>query len=522
MTYVQRAVRANSGAILYEIGATDTCWVSSDEFRLESEAAKQRVQAAGVPMLSNANWRALRVEAEQCEIDADAEGVLAEGSGWAVPAKDIFILGDGSVCQCEDDEAEVIVAFDPDAGFGKRGTLRGWQRGVDRIVPDTPLITALLSYGFVAPLLAVAPSNLLNPQLELVGPAESGKTIIAKAVMSIYGGDPGSELGIGRSWDMTPMAFEGMRNLCRDGTLLLDENSVLANNDDLIAQIAFAAASSGSRSRYGGTQRKAAVRFALLSTGNVPLSSRKFKSADVQRAVKTRVISLQFYGPLVTKVPDGFDSIRAAMKALNAHCDRHYGTAIRAFVQKVANARRDDEAGFKDEVAELMQRFSDKAPAVDHESSRILDTVSLIYAAGKLAKKWSILPEKSADVMKSVRMLYRRAARALMPVEHADAIKAVKAAISKGKADIVSVTRAEPKSAKPVRLGTLGTSIKFDDGSKRYYLRPDVLNDRLKPDSQKYLKVLRDAGVLINEGGRLAKKAPRIILEDTRIYELHL
>lgn len=520
MTYVQRAVRANSGAILYEIGATDTCWISSDEFRQESEAAKQRAQAAGVPMLSNANWRALRVEAEQCEIEADTEGVLAEGSGWAVPAKDIFVLGDGSVEQCKDDETEVIAAFDPDAGFGKRGTLQEWRRGFDRIVPDTPLITALLSYGFVAPLLAVAPSNLLNPQLELVGPAESGKTIIAKAVMSIYGGDPGSELGIGRSWDMTPMAFEGMRNLCRDGTLLLDENSVLANNDDLIAQIAFAASSSGSRSRYGDPQRKAAVRFALLSTGNVPLSSRKFTSPDVQRAVKTRMISLQFDDPLITKVPEGFDSARKAMEALNAHCDEYYGTAIRAFVQKVADARHDDDPGFKDEVAELMQRFKDKAPAVDHESSRILNTFSLIYAAGRLAKKWKILPEKSADVMKSVRMLYQRAARALMPVDQVQAIEVVTAVIKESKADIYSAKRTEPKSAKPVRLGSLGTCIKFDDGSRRYYLLPDELNDRLGPDSQKHLRALREAGILVNEGGRLTKKAPRIIVDNARVYEL--
>lgn len=518
MTYVRRAFRANSGAILYEIGATDTCWISSDEFRQDSEDAKQRAQAAGVPMVSNANWRALRSEAEECEIEPDTEGVVAEGPGWV--ADDIFAHGDGSVYKCREDKREVIAAFDPDDGFGKKRTLRGWRRGFDRIVPDTPLITALLSYGFVAPLLAVAPSNLLNPQLELVGPAESGKTIIAKAVMSIYGGDPGSELGIGRSWDMTPMAFEGMRNLCRDGTLFMDENSIQATNDDLIAHIAFAASSSGSRSRYGEAQRKPAVRFALLSTGNVPLSSRKFKSADVQRAVKTRMISLQFDGPLIANISAEFDNTRAAMEALNAHCDRYYGTAIRAFIQKVADASRDDEAAFRGEVAELMQLFKDKSPAVDHKSSRILDTFSLIYAAGQLARRWNILPEKSSDVMKSVMMLYRRAARALMPVEQADAIKTVKAAIRKGKADIVSVTRSNPRTAKPVQLGTLGTSIKFDDGSKRYYLRPDELHARLGTDSQKHLQALRDAGILLSEVGRLAKKAPRIISDDARVYEL--
>lgn len=122
--------------------------------------------------------------------------------------------------------------------------------------------------------------------------------------------------------------------------------------------------------------------------------------------------------------------------------------------------------------------------------------------------------------MKSVMMLYRRAARALMPVEQADAIKTVKAAIRKGKADIVSVTRSNPRTAKPVRLGTLGTSIKFDDGSKRYYLRPDELHARLGTDSQKHLQALRDAGILLSEVGRLAKKAPRIISDDARVYEL--
>lgn len=518
MPYVRRAVRANSGATLYEIGDADTCWISSDEFRQESEAAKQRTQAAGVPMLSNANWRALRVEAEQCEIESDSEAVVAEGPGWV--GKDIFVFADGSVYQSEDDETEVIAAFDPDAAFGKEGTLLGWRKGFDRIMPDTPLITALLSYGFVAPLLSIAPSNILNPQLELIGPAESGKTIIAKAVMSIYGGDPDSELGNGRSWDISPMAFEGMRNLCRDCTLFLDENSIQANNDDLIGQIAFAASSSGSRTRFGDTQRKAAIRFALLSTGNVPLSSRKLKSADVQRAVKTRMISLQFDGPLITEVPEGFDTAREAMEELNAHCDRHYGTAIRTFVRKVTNSRRDDEAGFKDEVAGLMQRFKDRAPSVEHGSSRILDTFALIYAAGRLAKKWKILPERSADTMKSVRLLYRRATRALMPVDQVQAIEVVTAVIKVSKADIYSAKRTEPKSAKPVRLGSLGTCIKFDDGSRRYYLLPDELNDRLGPDSQKHLRALRDAGILVNEGGRLTKKAPRIIVDNARVYEL--
>ena len=517
MTYVHRALRSESGIVYYEVGPGKTCWVSSDEFRQNSEDAKSRVQSVGITMLKTSDWNALKAEASETPINKDASVVVASSTGWARP--DIYVFPDGKVIRGKGVDAEVFIGFDSNKAYRRRGCLSSWQAGFDQLVPASKLITGLLAYGFAPLLLDVAPSNILNPQLELVGPPECGKTIVAKAIMSIYGGNPRSELGIGRTWDMTEAALETVRSVHRDGMLFLDENSTI-KDDGLVERVTFAASSSSSRGRYGDTHAPEPTHFALLSTGNIPLSRRSIASSDKRRALLTRLISLQFEGPLIDRTPPGLDSTREVVEALNDHCDRNYGSAARHFVVKVIAERQADEVAFRDRVLALIKRFKDKAPKLPHNSQRILDTCALTYAAGKLAKQWHILPNASADVHASVVSLYRKASASLAPPAEADAISKVRAVIRTNKAKIIDI---DPDHAdrRGALLGPLGARVVRGDNVVHYF-KVAALKKALGDDAAQTLKALKTAGILVSEKTRLSKKAPRPLDGRIRVYEVRI
>lgn len=518
MQYVHRALRSESGIVYYEVGPDETCWVTSDEFRQNSEDAKSRVQSVGISMLHARDWNALRAEASDTPVDVEASVIIATRPGWARP--DIYVFPDGKVIRGKGIDAEVFVGFPTNDIYRPKGSLASWKAGFDQLIPGSKLITGLLAYGFAPLLLDVAPSYILNPQLELVGPPECGKTIVAKAIMSIYGGNPRSELGIGRSWDMTEAALESVRSVHTDGMLFLDENSTI-KDPEVVARLVFGASSSSSRARYGDTHAPEPVHLALLSTGNIALSQRGIAAPDKRRALLTRLISLQFRGPLIVQTPSGFDGTREVVEALNDHCDKNYGMAARRFVHKVVARRQADEVAFRAEVLALIKRFKDKMPERPHDSDRILDTCALTYAAGKLAKQWDILPSESADVYASVRLLYRKASASLVPPAEAEARRKLRAVIRANKGEIIDIDVGDYIDGRLAPLGPLGARV-VGEGDVVYYFKVDALKEVLGDNAAVTLKALKSAGDLISEKGRLSKKAPRPFDGKIRVYEVRM
>lgn len=514
---IQRGVADAQGSKFFNFGTHESpMWVGMNELLENERAAMIKIGQANVPAMTPGAKAAIRSAVEN-HTDFDP-ALIAERPGWA--RYDVYVHANGEVQKGAGVELEVIVAFRPDMGWSQQGDLEDWKNGLDELVPNVPLATLLLSYGFAPLLLDVAPPHVINPALQLVGPAESGKSTCALIAMSIYGGDPKSEIGVGRTWDISDKALEELRRASNDALLFLDEESVQESKVRNEFTAIFLNASSSSRARYGAADRQKQLHAALLSTANIAAvaGTRRSKAQEpIRQAASTRIISLKFDGPLLKKVPADFDSTQEVAHGIARHAATFYGSGSRAFVERMIAERFADEEGFCQRVAKLMERFHQKAPRHPHGSARVRTSFALIYAAGKLAKAWDILPSKCADVWKSVLKMYRLAEPAPGPSKTEQAVTTIKEIIETHSDDLVEL-KSLKRRAKGALSGPLGTIVR-SKGRTTAYLRTGPLKAICgSEEGTRLMKHLREGGHLQHEDEKLTIKAPTATGIRERVY----
>ena len=141
-----------------------------------------------------------------------------------------YVFGDGNVERAPDDDREIILGFEPRSKFTPKGTLEGWQEGVGPMVTGQRLPIFSLAYGCVGPCLHFAPPDLTNPQVEIVGEQESGKSTLLALYCSVSSGDPTCDVGGAELWDRTIATIDIEKLAHADGNLGLDEGN-LAGTD---------------------------------------------------------------------------------------------------------------------------------------------------------------------------------------------------------------------------------------------------------------------------------------------------
>lgn len=378
-----------------------------------------------------------------------------------------------------------------------------------------------MCYAFASLILSKARSEVINPALQLVGPPGSGKSTLATMVMSVFGGDPSSEIGIGRTWDMSRMAQEEVRRMSCDAVLFLDEENLQDEKVRADYVGIFINSSSGGRARPGETERKIPLRSAMLSTANVPSRQLQKRGQNaVDKAAATRLVSLVFDGPLLAETPLGFSSTRDVVRALSRHSAKCYGSASRAFVEKIIEACTADEMAFREEIDKLMHRFDLKAPRAAGGSDRIRSTFALMYAAGRLAKRWKIMPSACASAKESVVTLYRLAEVSTEPSNSDHALKTIRDVIAKHQNELSHVAVGQ-RRARAVSPGRLGCIVR-QGATLAYYLRPERLHELLGANAVELIKRLREAGLLQAEQQKLTIKPPAVIGITKRVHKIVL
>lgn len=237
---IPRAVVDGNGDRYFLIGTeTNSVWVSLDDLIHNERGTMASIGGTGIPAITT---KAKNNVKEAVERQTEFEPALvATRLGWV--RHDIYVHANGEVQRPPGVDIEVIKTFQTDSGWSQNGTLQGWQEGLNRLIPGNQLAAGLLCYAFASLILSKAPPHVINPALQLVGPPESGKSTLATMVMSVFGGDPSSEIGIGRTWDMSPKAQEEVRRMSCDAVLFLDEENVQDEKVHQSAAIAVAAAS---------------------------------------------------------------------------------------------------------------------------------------------------------------------------------------------------------------------------------------------------------------------------------------
>ncbi|UVK39366.1 DUF927 domain-containing protein [Mesorhizobium sp. AR10] len=516
------AVKSQNGQTHYKFGtASSAVWFSTSDLIENDKNVFSRLAAAGMTYLTTSKRNSVKKIVEEHLHFRD--GLIASRPGWLTD--NIYVFGDGSICRADGAATEIIVTFDTNERHTPVGTLAEWKAQLSAIGGKEPITLFLQAYALLGPLLRFAPSHVLNPYIELIGEPESGKTTFAMLAASVHAGDPSSGIGGGVTWNLSEASFDQLRKPYNDSMLFIDEQNEMDISLQISGKMAFKQASSSGRRKFDHPPAES-LRMALLSTGNVSTRDGMKGPDGVARAVASRTCEVSFQGPLMREVPAGYPDTMSATNHIRVICNQQYGTAGRAFIQEVATAVAQDPVRFRSRIVSLMTAFRAKI-GNGALPSRIVDTFSITYAAGFMAKKWGILPDNDASVMNSCIYALQLVPKVGSPqaVVQNSATEVIKEVLrAKGRSVFDLGSSAAPKHRVPFETD-FGYRWTSQHGETFYYIETSKLRE-ISTDLSRVLKDLRAQGALITEKGRnpkLSIKAPRYIpVSGRRVYCLKI
>lgn len=511
-------VRDQEGHIHIKYGTDDAAvWFSAADLVRNEKAIFADLVDAGYAFLSSKPRSVLLAKVD--EYPTVRHALVASRPGWV--GDSIYVFGDGTLVREDGHDGEILVTFKPDIRFQPVGKIKEWKTGIERIVGGERLAAFLLSYAFVGPLLRFAPSYVLNPFVELVGPRECGKTTFAIMAASVYAGDPSSHVGGGDTHNFTEMSFDDLRRLSRDSMLLLDEQNEMDTSLKSSGKMAFKQSSSSGRRRLGQNPEKG-VKVALLTTANEASKDAMQGAADTVAAAGSRTCTIAFEGPIMTVCPEGFSEPLEAMHKLRKFCDQQYGTAGRKFIRAVAKLTKSGGTKALRERIELLMNEFRSRNRNNGGPARVLNTFALTYAAGRLAQEWAALPVFDHTVAEAVETMFGLANPRSATSRSGDidwAIEQIRPVLAKYADRIKDLSRGAPDLLfwKPPFA-----YVKKDDGAETYYVPTAVLRAELGQDCEVILRQLKAANRLKYEGGKKSKlsiKAPSFVpIDGQRVY----
>ncbi len=332
---------------------------------------------------------------------------LVRGAGWKTlpDGASAYVFADGGVLGAGDEKL-VLHPKDENAELvtGTAGTLDGWKAEVAALAEGNAPAVFCVAAAFAGPLLDVF--GEISGGFHIHGGSKSGKTLAARVGLSVWGA-PFEKNGL-RSWHSTVNALEAAAEECGDGLLVLDE---IANAQpaQVTKEIYLLANESGKgRLKDDATARaRRAWRTFILSTGEHDLASFVARSGQKMPAgAEVRLPSIKTTAEDTWPKLHGHESVQALAPKLLAAMRRHHGTAVRAFVDRLAHERTAAPNDLLAALTAMRDRFTAKLPAdADAQVFDVARRFALVACAGELAAEWNILPwsegepERAADAM---------------------------------------------------------------------------------------------------------------------------
>lgn len=331
------------------------------------------------------------------EVQTGDRATLIERSGWhGIGGASVYALPDGTTFGSAAEEVVMAGARDDAAGrCAERGTLAAWQEEVAALAVGNDRLALFLAAAFHGPLLEIEGAE--SGGYHLAGGSSTGKSTALEVAASVWG--PPTKSGAVRTWRATANGLEGVAAETSDALLPLDELSE-ANGRDVDAALYMLPNESGKMraARDGAARTRKTWRLMILSTGELTPAD---KLAEIGQRAKAgqdaRIASIPAdagagFGAFQTL--HGAAHGGALSERLKAGALRNHGTAARAFLEALATARAEDEAGLRRFIGAVMGDFlaanvPDKA---DGQVRRVAKRFALTAAAGELARHFGVLP----------------------------------------------------------------------------------------------------------------------------------
>jgi uncharacterized protein (DUF927 family) len=380
--------------------------------------------------------------------------------------------------------------------------LKEWQDQVARYARGNSRLLLAVSTAFAASLLR--PCEAESGGIHLNGASSTGKTTALAVAGSVWGGgEPG---GYVRSWRATANGLEGVALGHCDALLCLDELAQIAPREAGEAAYLLANGSAKSRSsRDGSARRVARWRVLFLSSGEIGLADKVAEDGRGTRLAagqQVRIVDLAAdagTGLGLFEELHGFPSAEAFARHLRQASSVQYGTACRAFLQRIASELDAVPSAANASVSSFVAAH---VPAnADGQVERVGRRFALIAAAGEIAVTAGVLPWSPGEAMgAAARCFYDwlGARGGVGPAEIRDGIERVRSfLLSNGQARFLPAWDRKPEEQFVIR-DLAGFRRRTDDGWD-YYVTPAAWREELcrgfNPSS--IARALADSGMLV-------------------------
>lgn len=316
--------------------------------------------------------------------------------------------------------------------FGVQGTLADWQNNVAARALGNSLPMFSIMAAFAGPL--HRDSGVDSGGFQFTADTSSGKTSCAIAGGSVWGG--GGDNGFSQTWLTTENALDAIAASHSETFLVLDETGLAKMADGKKANVIFQAiyrlASGQTKRRHTDGEEPANWRLLYLSTSEHSLAELARQSGytldggELVRHVDIPVDAGVGYGVFET-LGDDKNSELVARKLKGAALE-YYGAPAEAFLERLVAARRRDSAGVARAVERRMNHYMSLVNVDGHDgpSARIARRFALIYAAGRLACRYGILPWSRSDMERAVLWVHKRSQRRVnLPSPLAEVARAI-------------------------------------------------------------------------------------------------
>jgi uncharacterized protein (DUF927 family) len=304
-----------------------------------------------------------------------------------------FILPDGAYGGTGGERILLQTSAAAEHAFRVGGTLDSWQESVARYAAGNSRLALALCAAFAAPLLHLVSAE--SGGFHFRGASSTGKTTALHVAASAWGG--GGVNGYVCQWRATDNGLEGLAARHCDCLLCLDELAQVAPQSAGATAYMLANGAGKTRAtRTGESRAPQTWRTLFLSSGEIGIADKIGEDGRGRKATagqQVRIIDLPAdagAGLGIFESLHGFASADALARHLKRAAGESYGTAARAFLERIApklDSIATAVAGFRDDF------LAEHCPAgADGQVRRVAARFGLIAAAGELATTMSVLP----------------------------------------------------------------------------------------------------------------------------------
>ncbi len=431
-------------------------------------------------------------------------------TGWHDGA---FVLPDGAIGKSKGERVILQTAGGVDHAYNVKGDLASWQETVARYAAVNSRLVLAISTAFASAL--VGPCGAESGGIHLRGRSSIGKSTALAVAGSVWGG---GDRGFVRAWRATSNGLEAAAGCHNDALLCLDELAQLSGRE--AGEVAYMLANGSGKSRASRDallRKPARWRLLFLSSGEISLADKIAEDVRGRRQTagqQVRVVDVpadtgSAHGLFETL--HGFDDAGALAKHLVAASRDHYGTAARAFIEKLAPDLEEVRAAANQGVQDFI---ADVCPAdADGQVKRVAGRFGLIAVAGEIATTLGIVPWQPGEALRAAGTCFSAwidARGGVEPAEVRDGIAAVRTFLSAhGSSRFLSAWEDESSELRIVNLAGFRKQVTGADGSAwDYYVTTEAWPEVAAGfDAKSLASTLAERGLLVapDKGSHRAK-----------------